>query len=189
MHIKIEEITQKQIPVIQDLADQVYMVTYRGIHSEEQNAYMMEQMYSTESLTRQMTEEKSRFLLLSVDKKASGYCAFKPYSGEEHNEGKLENTPKDLPIVYLDKLYVLPALQGLGLGKKLVEAVIHESECLYPEGCIIRLDVNKINKARAFYEHLGFTVKRYWDAPIGHGFFMNGCTMDLLVKNSQDNKA
>lgn len=181
MDVRIEEISLKEIPIIQALADQIFMVTYRGIHSDEQNSYMMGLMYSTESLTEQMAEKGSRFLLINVDGKPSGYCAFKPYSGDEHGEGSID-APGTLPVVYLDKLYILPALQGNGLGQRLVAAVIQESRRLHPDGCIIRLDVNKENKAKAFYERLGFVQTRFWDVPIGHGFFMNGCTMDLMVK-------
>lgn len=181
MDIRIEEISTAEIPLIQKLADQVYMVTYHGIHSEEQNSYMMGLMYSTESLTRQMTLEGSRFLLIHANGQPAGYCAFKPYSGDEHGEGPAEDAAEGLPIVYLDKLYVLPAFQGLGLGKRMTDEIIRQSKLLHPDGCIIRLDVNKKNKARAFYEHLGFAMTRFWDVPIGQGFYMNGCTMDLTV--------
>ena len=181
MDIRIEEITTAQIPVIQELADQVFMVTYRGIHSDEQNAYMMGLMYSTESLTRQMCEEGSRFLLVHVDGAPVGYCAFKPYSGDEHGEGPAGSVDT-LPVVYLDKFYLIPGYQGLGIGKKLMAEVILESRRLHPGGCIVRLDVNKSNRAKLFYERQGFVKVRYWDAPIGQGFYMNGCTMDLRLE-------
>lgn len=146
---------------------------------------MMNQMYSTDSLLHQMKEEGSQYLILSAGGAPSAYCAYKPYSGNEHGEGDLfedDSNPENLPIVYLDKLYVLPELKGKGFGKALVEYVIQEAKKLYPDGCLIRLDVNKVNSARAFYEKLGFKVIRDWDAPIGEGFVMNGITMDLTIK-------
>lgn len=185
MDITILEASSETIPVIQDLARACYMIAYRGIHSEEQNRYMMNQMYSTESLVHQMENEGSKFLLLYLDESPSAYCAYKPYSGNEHGEGELFEDDSNfisLPIVYLDKLYVLPGLKGKGLGSTLVSYVLQESKKKYPDGCIVRLDVNKVNSAKIFYEKLGFKVVRQWDAPIGEGFVMNGITMDLIVK-------
>ncbi len=74
---------------------------------------MMHQMYSSESLVRQMTKEGSKYLILSQDGVTCAYCAYKPYSGNEHGEGDLfkdDSNPLNLPIVYLDKLYVLPEI-------------------------------------------------------------------------------
>lgn len=185
MSITISEATIDSIPAIQDLANACYMIAYRGIHSEEQNLYMMHQMYSSESLVRQMEKEGSRYLLLSENGTPYAYCAYKPYSGNEHGEGELfkdDSNPLGLPIVYLDKLYVLPEMKGKGYGKALVEHVVEEAKKLHPEGAIVRLDVNKVNPAKFFYEKLGFKVVRDWDAPIGEGFVMNGITMDLVLK-------
>lgn len=160
-----------QIPVIQQLAKECFPVAYVGIHSEEQNLYMMEKMYGTESLVQQMTEGHSCFLLLYLDGEPAGYCAYKPHATEENT-------------IYLDKLYILPSLKGKGLGRLLVERVMDAAKSLHPQGYTIKLDVNRSNTAKAFYEHLGFSVVRSWDAPIGNGFFMNGYEMKLSVTDS-----
>ena len=163
---EIKEATIEQIPIIQQLAKECFPAAYIGIHSEEQNLYMMERMYNTESLVHQMTEGHSCFLLLFVNEEPVGYCAYKPHVSEEHT-------------LYLDKLYLLPSHKGKGLGRLMVEKVMKVAESLHPQGYTIKLDVNRSNSARAFYEHLGFSVVRSWDAPIGNGFFMNGYEMKL----------
>lgn len=162
--ICITEATPELIPVIQCLAAQSYPVAYAGIHSEEQNLYMMEQMYNTESLQRQMTVEHSCFLLLYVESQPVGYCAY-----------KIHKTQPD--TLYIDKLYILPSYKGKGLGRRLVERVKEVAQNLYPQGYSIRLDVNRTNSATSFYEHLGFRILRSWDAPIGNGYYMNGYEM------------
>jgi ribosomal protein S18 acetylase RimI-like enzyme len=41
----------------------------------------------------------------------------------------------------------------------------------------LELNVNRYNKARQFYEKLGFTVIKEEDIDIGEGFFMNDYVM------------
>lgn len=168
---EIIEATIEQIPIIQRLAQECFPVAYVGIHSEEQNLYMMGRMYSTESLVRQMTEDHSCFLLLYVNDEPAGYCAYKPHVAEEGT-------------IYVDKLYLLPSLKGKGYGRLLMEKVMAVAESLHPDGYTLKLDVNRSNSARGFYEHLGFSVVRSWDAPIGNGYFMNGYEM-ILCRPSQ----
>ena len=42
----------------------------------------------------------------------------------------------------------------------------------------LQLNVNRINKARFFYERLGFSVTREEDTDIGHDYFMNDFVME-----------
>lgn len=171
--IYIKEASIDQIPVIQKIADESYLIAYSGIHSDEQNRYMLDQMYNTESLKQQMTEEHSCFLLVYINDLPVGYCAYKPHLSEADT-------------IYIDKLYILPAYKGNGLGRFLVERVMEEAKILYPQGYTIKLDVNRSNSARAFYEHLGFNVLRSWDAHIGNGYYMNA--YEMIFKTNMQNK-
>ena len=40
------------------------------------------------------------------------------------------------------------------------------------------LNVNRRNKAKQFYEHLGFTIISEEDIDIGQGYFMNDYVME-----------
>lgn len=172
-NIYIKEASIDQIPVIQKIADESYLIAYSGIHSDEQNRYMLDQMYNTESLKYQMTEEHSCFLLVYINDLPVGYCAYKPYASEVNT-------------LYIDKLYILPAYKGNGLGRLLVERVMEEAKILYPQGYTIKLDVNRSNSARSFYEHLGFNVVRSWDAHIGNGYYMNA--YEMIFNTNMQNK-
>ena len=59
----IRKATADDIPVIRAMADVVFRQTYREILSPEQMDYMMDWMYSEESLHRQMLEEGIVFFL------------------------------------------------------------------------------------------------------------------------------
>ena len=45
----------------------------------------------------------------------------------------------------------------------------------------LQLQVNRYNKARNFYENLGFTVLYKADFDIGNGYFMNDYVMELSL--------
>ncbi|HYH55710.1 MAG TPA: GNAT family N-acetyltransferase, partial [Anseongella sp.] len=63
---------------------------------------------------------------------------------------------------------------GKGTGRLLMNAV--ETKVRELGGRILELNVNRFNKARSFYEKLGFAVRRAADIPIGP-FFMNDYIM------------
>lgn len=93
--------TTKDIPLIRQLAEQVFPETYKNIITPEQCRYMMDMMYSEESLRRQMTEEGHVYQLLSVDGEAAGYVSVQPIESD---------------LYELQKIYMLPPLPGPPLG-------------------------------------------------------------------------
>ena len=116
--------TTKDIPLIQQLAEQVFPETYKNIITPEQCRYMMDMMYSEESLRRQMTEEGHVYQLLSVDGEAAGYVSVQPIESD---------------LYELQKIYVLPRFQGRHLGRTLFDAAVALVKKLHPEPCRIFL--------------------------------------------------
>lgn len=158
--------TTKDIPLIRQLAEQVFPETYKNIITPEQCRYMMEMMYSEESLRRQMTKEGHVYQLLSVDGEAAGYVSVQPIESD---------------LYELQKIYVLPRFQGRHLGRTLFDAAVALVKKLHPEPCRIFLHVNRYNKAKTFYEHLGLKVTKQGDYNIGHGYFMNDYIMEKEI--------
>jgi GNAT superfamily N-acetyltransferase len=147
------------------LAQQVWPETYGEILPAEQLQYMLNLFYSPASLRRQMLDEKHQFLLVERGEEPIGFAA---WSGTEE------------PGVFkLHKLYVLPGGQGKGLGRSMLQFVF---EAIRPHGAkLLRLNVNRFNKARQFYERMGFAVIKEEDVPIGRGYFMNDYVMEMGV--------
>ena len=162
-HITIRKASLDDIPDIQALADVVFRSTYKNILSPEQMDYMMEWMYSTESLQKQINPPEKVFLLAEYDGSFCGYASYE-------FETCLDDGRKQF---HLQKLYVLPACQGRGVGKALLGKVIEILSELSPEGFRMELNVNRNNAATGFYEHLGLYRDRQGDFPIGKGFYMN----------------
>jgi len=77
-------------------------------------------------------------------------------------------------ITKIHKLYVLPEAQHLGAGKLLV-GHIHEAVVATQQALI--LNVNKNNRARAFYARLGFQVVGEEVIDIGNGYLMDDVIM------------
>ena len=160
----------EDINTIGFLAQQIWPETYGAILPAEQLQYMLNLFYSPASLRRQMVEEQHQFLIVEQD--------------EEEAIGFASWSVAAEPGVYkLHKLYVLPGQQGKGLGRALLQYIF---EAIQPEGAtILRLNVNRYNKARQFYEKMGFTVVKEEDVAIGNNYFMNDYVMEIKVPEAE----
>ena len=148
------------IPVLRELVYQVWPQTYESILPAEKIKYMLELMYSERSLQQQM-DDGARFIFVDDDNVPVGYASF-----QEVETG----------IFKLHKLYVLPSQQGKGTGRFMVDYIIEQARLM--GGHTLHLQVNRKNKARDFYERLGFTVTGEFDFDIGEGFVMDDYVME-----------
>lgn len=162
MSLEFKTATLSDIESIIALQEQIWEPTYRAILDQEQITYMFQAIYSQEALREQMTIEKQEFILAFSDQKLTGFAAF---SRNEADEERFK----------LHKIYVLPTEQGKGTGRLLLEEVIRR--CLSAGGNRLYLNVNRYNKARQFYERLGFEVVREEDIPIGP-YWMNDFVLE-----------
>lgn len=168
----IRQATLEDIPTIQAIANITFPLTYKDIITPEQNDYMMEMMYSTDSLHKQMTVEHHTYLLCEVDGKAVGYVSVQPLPQNEKDESE-----KDMDVFDLQKIYVLPEYQGKHIGRFLFEHAFEWIRKNHPKPCRVELHVNRHNKAIKFYEHMGLHELRQGDYPIGNGYYMNDYIM------------
>ena len=158
--LRIQRASVEDIPLIRELCYKVWPQTYAPILSQDKIDYMLEYMYSAESLRKQM-DNGSQFIFVFDDEEPVGYAA---YLSKGHG------------VYKLDKIYVLQSQQGKGVGRFVIDYIIDE---IKKEGATaLQLQVNYDNKAKAFYEKLGFIVIDYQDFDIGHGFFMNDYVME-----------
>ncbi len=153
------------IAVIQEIAAKVWPDAYGNILSENQLSYMLDKMYNAGELERQINNGVNFFLLVQDnDNTVSGFAACQP--GEENE-------------YWLNKLYILPGQQGTGAGGVLlakVEATARENNVSE-----LKLQVNRYNPARHFYEKKGFKVLYEKDFDIGNGYYMNDYVMQKML--------
>ena len=170
--ISIHKATQNDIPLIRALAEVVFPATYEKLLPQGQVPFMMEWMYSEESLQHQMAEGHTYYIAYT-DGKPCGYL-----SVERQGER----------LFHLQKIYVLPDYQGLGVGEQLFrQAVTHvQQEGELP--ATIELNVNRENRAVGFYLKMGMHRARTVDVAIGNGFYMNDYIMTLTVEERAKSK-
>ncbi|MEO6282203.1 MAG: GNAT family N-acetyltransferase [Dyadobacter sp.] len=160
----IKHATVEDIPVIISVQEKTWEPTYSDILSKEQIDYMFEKIYSFESLKNQMTVAGHHFMILLNQDQPEGFV-----SVSEDELGKFK----------LHKIYVLPATQGSGAGKYLLNET--ENYVRSVGGKVLVLNVNKYNKAKTFYERMGFQVTGEQDIPIGP-YWMNDFILEKELK-------
>lgn len=162
--LDIRNASAEDAQLIRELSLKVWPQTYSSILSAEQIDYMMDLMYSETALKEQM--EKGHQFIFCYDAKEP--VAFASYSELE-------------PSIYkLHKIYVLTSQQGKGTGKFIIEHIIKDITA--KSASALRLNVNRNNKAKHFYEKLGFEIMAEEDIDIGHGHYMNDYIMEKKLK-------
>ncbi len=148
------------VPVIHSLANETWWPSYRGIISDEQIRFMLEDMYSESALKKQLDGTR-KFLLAERDSTPLGFAEY----------SFIDPAKK---VFKLHKLYVLPSEQGKGTGKKLLEYIIGLARM--QGGTIIELNVNRGNPAVNFYKKLGFKIWKTVDIAY-YRFLLNDYVM------------
>ncbi|MBL7706355.1 MAG: GNAT family N-acetyltransferase [Taibaiella sp.] len=154
-----------QIEDIIQIAYATWPATYSAILSPEQLSYMLEQFYSKTHLSERM-QKGNLFYLVQQAGASLGFMELEPDEKPGYTK--------------LHKLYVLPEVQGLKLGRLLLNEAIMIAQQAQQKGLF--LNVNRYNKALHFYEKLGFECTETVDIHIGNGFYMNDFIMQLNFK-------
>lgn len=157
----IRRANKEHCPIIKALAENVFPHTYAKILSSEQIDYMMQWMYSLESLTRQMDEGHVYFIAFD-NATPAGYVSVQ------------QEAPHSF---HLQKIYVLPEYQGQGIGRLLLRTAEKFVQQTYNAPWTLRLNVNRNNTALSFYRKEGFDIETQGDFDIGNGYYMNDYIM------------
>ncbi|HEY2720741.1 MAG TPA: GNAT family N-acetyltransferase [Chitinophagaceae bacterium] len=161
---KIRKANRNDIALIRELCYKVWPQTYATILSQERIDYMLELIYSHSSLEKQM-ENGSQFIFVYEDEEPVGFAAY------------FEKGPS---VYKLDKIYILPSRQGKGTGKFMIDYIINDIKGKGAQS--LQLQVQRQNKARGFYEKLGFVVLCAKDFDIGNGFVMDDYIMEKKLE-------
>jgi GNAT superfamily N-acetyltransferase len=156
----IRKATADDIPLIRELCFKVWPQTYASAITQEQIDYMLDKMYSSASLQKQM-DSGSQFIFVYDESEPVGFASY------------FEKAPS---VFKLDKIYVLVSQQGKGTGRFVIDYIIDEIK--RKGATALQLQMNRHNKARNFYEKLGFVIIEEKDFDIGQGFFMNDYVME-----------
>lgn len=160
--LSIRNAATEDIPLIRTLCFKTWPQTYAHMISQEQIDYMLGMMYSESSLQKQMEEDGCTFLIAHDGDEP---VAFASYSETKPQTWKLH------------KIYILPSQQGKGTGRLIIDHIVAAIKPLHAKA--LQLQVNRENKAKDFYDRLGFKIIETADFDIGNGYYMNDYVMEL----------
>jgi ribosomal protein S18 acetylase RimI-like enzyme len=164
--IQIQQASIQDIPLIHELAKEVFFATYEPLQPKEKVAHLFSLMYNIPALTEQM-ERKNHVFLLCKDE--SGYLGYASYEFNYKGTNKTK----------IHKIYVMPAAQGKGVGKEMINAIAAISQ--QNKIPTLLLDVYRHNPAIQFYEKLGFKNVGEQVTDVGNGFVMDDFLMEKTI--------
>lgn len=139
--------TAEQWATIAQIAEQSWRTGYAGILSDQQIDFMLNKAYVEQDFEGAMALGNTFFLIKSEEMEA-GFITL-----------LLQNDK-----LRIEKLYLLPSVQGKGLGKALIDFAAEHA--LNSGIGVLELNVNRGNKhAYAFYVKQGFVVTETVDIP------------------------
>ena len=164
--------TVDDIPLLRELAERIWRVSYAAMIASEQIDFMLGWMYGPEQIAKELNEGVA-WEVAMADGEPIGFFAI----GFE-----------EPPRAKLHKLYLLPERQGSGLGQVLIERA---HEVAASRGAReVWLQVNKGNtRAIRAYERAGYAVERSAVFDIGHGFVMDDFVMHRALTSTSRSAA
>ena len=166
--MKLIKATEKNIPLIQDLAKRSWENAYADILSQEQMHFMLNTMYSEAEISEHLKNPNYHYYLV-FDEALNLFDGFLGY--ENHYENQ---TTK------LHRIYLVPESKGKGLGKKTLEFL--NKKVKESGDSRIILNVNKYNSAQKFYQSQGYKIYDEGVFDIGNGYVMDDFLMESLLK-------
>ena len=165
MDIIFEKASEKEVALIQYLAERSWRSAYREILSAEQIDYMLAEMYSESELINQLQTLEYQYYIIIFEGNAVGFMGF-----ELHYE----------PLTTkLHRIYLLKESTGSGYGKGALDFL--KQFASQSDDRRIILTVNKRNPAKFFYENQGFKVYDEAVFDIGNHYVMDDFLMEFLL--------
>ena len=150
---------------IQKIAYETWPNAFGQVITKEQISYMLQLIYSEESLKKQILEKGHNFILAENDKQSLGFTSYEINYNSEHQ-------------LMIHKLYILPITQGLGIGTKFLNLISEIAQLNNNKQ--LRLKVYFENtKAIGFYEKYGFKKIGTETTDIGNNY---NILDDIMVK-------
>ena len=175
-HMMLRPATLSDRALIRSISERTWPSTYGHIISQEQIDFMLDWMYSDDSLATQMNIG-CEFYIANSNGADIGFCSVSPDDEKVEEENNSTEKTEGVKAHKLNKLYVLPSAHGTGAGKALLNKAIEVAKAAGSSS--IFLQVNKHNNAYSFYLKNGFVNEAEFKFDIGNGFYMDDYVMRL----------
>ncbi|MCZ8465738.1 N-acetyltransferase [Streptococcus uberis] len=145
--LSIELVKDEEVTTLRDLAIQTFTETFGGHNTDEQLQEFFEQDYTLEVLGKELKSTENEVYFLRRDGEVVGYL--KVNWGEDQTEQELEDSFE------IQRIYILNAYQGHGLGKFLFEFALERAYASGKSWAWLGVWENNL-KAQALYRKYGF---------------------------------
>jgi GNAT superfamily N-acetyltransferase len=164
---RLRRIGPAELPVVQQLAREIWNSCYPGILSDGQIDYMLTIWYQPDAMAREMVARDVWYALLEVESRgAVGYLSFERHPGSD--------------VVFINKLYLQSSVHGLGLGAFALAWAAERARELGARR--LQLRVNKRNAvAIRAYRRAGFGFVEDVCTDIGSGYVMDDFLMEKAI--------
>ena len=163
--MKLIQIKAEQLPIVIELTKKIWPVAYGPILSKAQLDYMIDRFYTENALSQLMDKGHLFYLAQDENDNFVGFLSF-----------EINSAPHKTKI---HKIYVLPEIQGTGLGRQFFELVKQKAKENKQKA--IFLNVNKYNSSLYFYTKLGFSIVNDEVIDIGEGYVMDDYVMEIEI--------
>lgn len=161
----IRALNRNELMIVHEIAHLTWPDTFKEILSKDQIEYMLNWMYNLNLLENQV-DQGHLFFVVEHEGKPAGFIGIEPNHPEKG-------------ITKIHKIYILPSMQGMGIGKKLIDHVIDLS--VQSNISALLLNVNRFNNAVHFYKSQGFEILHEENIDIGNGYLMEDFVMRLSI--------
>lgn len=140
-----------EVSLVHDLLLRAYLPAYAHFW-EDGGQWYVERMYNTDRLREEFREAGARFFAVEAENRAAGILKL-----------LLADTSETRGGVHLQRLYLLPAVQGRGIGQHALQFTYEMAR--NAERMTIYLTAMDQSPARHFYEKAGFITFRQQRLP------------------------
>lgn len=144
---ELRKVGPADIGQLQEISRQTFIETFAAVNTEENMLKYLEEAFSTEKLTAELSDPDTEFYFVWMDNEIAGYLKI--------NFGASQSDVKDDQSLEIERIYVLEKFKGKGVGKSLYTKATEIARGKNLD--YIWLGVWEENhKAISFYRKLGF---------------------------------
>jgi len=115
-NIQLQEISLNEIDQLQKIGRQTFQETFSESNSEENMKNYLEEGFSKEKLTKELTNKDSQFYFAKLENEVIGYLKI--------NFGESQTELKDEKSLEIERIYVSKEFHGKKVGQLLYEKAI-----------------------------------------------------------------
>ena len=145
--IDIKEVTLKDIAQLQKIGRQTFYETFVVWNTEENLKIYLDERFSIEKLSAELSNQDSEFYFATVDNKVIGYLKI--------NTRQAQTELQDDKALEIERIYVLKEFHGTKVGQSLYDKAIGIARQKNAEYVWLGVWENN-SRAKSFYKKNGF---------------------------------